>query len=250
MTETDVESIWVVLRSAGERSLPLALKALKSQTDRFTLIEEYPFMQAIKKTFEVGKERKANFLLALDADVILNHDALAKIAHVAEERLKATPELLTIDFPVFDKFRGFIYQGCRLFVNRYSAEIYRNILHLQHNPREPKPEWKIISDFAIKQELAIQKFDSIVGTHDYEQYYSHIFAKYYRLALREKQNISEIAFQIAKRRLLHGDDLDFAVAVYGLYEGENKEEAPYDARKYPKINEITSLQEKEPLRDN
>ena len=89
---------------------------------------------------------------------------------------------------------------------------------------------------------------NLVGLHDYEQYYSHIYVKYFRRAVRQPTYIPELIDRILKRRMDQPpSDLDYTVALYGLYAGQGKTETYTDARHYPKIEDVLGIAEKLPL---
>lgn len=238
VSETD---LWVVLRYSGERSLPLAHKALRDQTHRFTVIEEYPYTQAMLKTFEIGIEKKTPYLLALDADLILNPGALNKILQETKKAFERNPNLFFLNFSVSDKFVGKIAAGCHVYNNAYSSQIHTQLSKMQANEK----------GFPLQLAEALQlAFTSAendpIGLHDYAQYYAHIYSKSYRFAKRCTKNLPLLVNaekSIRGRLLLQPDDFDFVVALYGLIQGEKNEDIPFDARFYPPLEKIEGLNE-------
>ncbi|KAF3363358.1 hypothetical protein PHSC3_000045 [Chlamydiales bacterium STE3] len=236
----------VVVRAAGERSLPLCLQAIKEQVENFTLIEEKPFIKAITKTFEIGQNSNCDILIAIDADIILNKNAIDLMLTETESMLKEVPNLFQLDFPLIDKFRGTCL-GCHVYVNKHSPQFYEYFKNIAYDPKETRPEKTNVIKLKEQLGLTNTSYHIPVGLHDYEQYYSHIYVKYYRRAVRQKAFIPEIIDLIVRRRNQNPEDLDFAVALYGLYEGEGKEEIITDANFYPKIEDLLGIKEKEPL---
>lgn len=237
------DNIFVVLRSAKERSFPLAEKALSLQTDRYEVIEEYPFSAALKKMFEIGKERKEKYLLALDADVVLHPGSLEKMVEIANN----SPGIFFLDFFVMDKFRGKCCSGCHLYVNRYSGDL----LNLVGSQEDTRPENHLMLDFAKTHDLLHEKSHFVVGLHDFEQYYRDLYAKYFRRALRRKHEAEMLIHILEERRKYYSkDDSDFAVALKALHDGQSSNSADrplFDARLYQKIEEILPIQEKDAL---
>lgn len=242
------EDIFVVLRSAKERSAPLAEKALSLQTNRYVIIEEYPFSAALKKMFAIGKERTEKYLLAVDADVVLHPGSLEKIVELADENLKKLPSLFFLDFFVMDKFRGKCCSGCHLYVNRYSNEL---LTHLVSSPDDTRPENHLVLDFAKTHHLAHEKSHFIVGLHDFEQYYRDLYAKYFRRARRRSHEAEMLIHILEERKKYYSkDDQDFTVAIKALHDGLNSNtsnQTLFDARLYQKIEKIMPIQEKDAL---
>lgn len=243
-----MDDVFVVIRSAQERSVPLAEKAVSLQTSHYAVIEEYPFSAALKKMFAIGKDQPEKYLLALDADVVLHPGSLEKIAEIADDYIKKFPTLFFIDFFVMDKFRGKCCSGCHLYFNRYSEDLLE---HLVNDPDDTRPENHLVLDFAKTHELIHEKSQFVVGLHDFEQYYRDLYAKYFRRALRRK-NEAEMLINILeeRKRYYSKDDQDFAVALKALHDGihSNASDQPlFDARLYQKIEEILPIHEKDSL---
>lgn len=236
----------IVIRSCGERSLPLCLQAIEQQQGNPIVIKEAPFIQAITKTFEIGKDSLADWLIAVDADIILNPNALSTMIEGASEMLKKAPNLFLLKFPLIDKFRGTCL-GCHVYNNKYSKQVYEFFKDIPYDPLDSRPEKTNTLKFAEKLQLLNTSYHEAVGLHDYEQYYNHIYVKYYRQAVRQPAFIPEIIERILQRRMEYVEDLDFVVALFGLYSGEGKTETYTDSRLYPKIEEVMGVQEKAPI---
>lgn len=236
-----MSQIFVVLRSSKERSLPLAIEALKDAP--YTVIEEAPFSKALKKMFAIAQENPSKYLLALDADVILHSGALATIEKEADRYLQKFPHLFFLDFWVMDKFRGKACSGCHLYVNQYSPQLFS---HSLDQIDETRPENQLVLDFAKKHQLIHEISPLIVGLHDYEQYYRDLYAKYYRRALRRSYEVPMLLEIIeARRRYFPQEDKDFDVVLRALQEGlKGKEIPPFDARSYRNIEDVMPLTEK------
>lgn len=243
-----MDDVFVVLRSAKERSAPLAEKAISLQTGRYAVIEEHPFSNALKKMFSIGEEQPEKYLLAVDADVVLHPGSLEKIVEIAEEHLKKSPELFFLDFFVMDKFRGKCCSGCHLYVNRYSNDL---LSHLVSDVDDTRPENHLVLDFAKTHALVHEKSHFVVGLHDFEQYYRDLYAKYFRRAQRRKHEAEMLIHILEERKTYYSkDDQDFTVALKGLHDGIHSSvsnQPLFDAQLYRKIEEILPLREKDAL---
>lgn len=238
----------VVIRSFGERSLPLCIKSLKEQVADFVLIEEAPMINAFTKTFEIGKSSNKDLLIAIDADMILLPHALKKMCEETQLLIKDIPNLYKLDFPLKDKFLDSCF-GCHVYINKYSEKFYEHFKKLGYDPNEGKPERTHTSELASKLNLEERNHFMPVGLHDFEQYYAHIYVKYFRKAVQNPRHIPEIIDRILQNRMKKEseEDLDFAVALFGLYSGSGKTEYYTDARNYPKIDQVFAIKEKAPI---
>lgn len=238
----------IVVRSAGERSLPLCIQSIKDQGTDFVLVEEAPMIKAFTKTFEIGKNSAKDLLIAIDADIILAKDSLKKMHEETELLLKDIPNLYKLDFPLTDKFLGTCY-GCHVYVNKYSEKFYDYFSTISYDPLDSKPEKTNLSKVAEKLNLVERNHFSPVGFHDFEQYYAHIYVKYFRKAIQSASFVPEIIDRILQNRMKKEaeKDLDFAVALFGLYNGSGKTEVYTDARNYPTIDKVFTIQEKAPI---
>lgn len=234
-------TIYTVLRTANERSLPLAKQALSEQSNSYAIIEEYPFSAALKKMFLLAKEQDYPYLLALDADVILHEGALKKIQAYVEASIN--PDLFFVDFFVMDKFRGKCCSGCHLYINRYSQELFDELCCIEEN--ETRPENDLVLNFSKKTGLIHKSASLIAGLHDFEQYYKDLYAKFFRRAQRRPQELKMLIETILLRKQYFPNDPDFEVVLKGLEDGSSaKNSAPFDARLYQEIHTIMPLREK------
>jgi hypothetical protein len=214
--------ILVVLRRAGERTADLAKSLAEAQTD-VVVVEERPFFRAVVKTFQVGDENpEYDWLLALDADVLL-HDVAIK--NIVGWLSRFDNDLLRADFRVADKFRGTVYAGCHAYNNRYSAAVLEILASPSFEPGVKRPESSSMR--LVKNKLGLKSMyakNEPAGRHDFEQFYRHVYVKYYNRAIRDAKALAEIKASIGEK--LEGDpsDMDFAVALAGLDAGAGRPE--------------------------
>lgn len=232
-----MKDLFVVLRSANERSVPLARMALEREKASYVQIEEYPFSAALKKMFSIAKDNPAKYLLALDADVILHEGALTKIIQEADKR----SHFFFLDFFVMDKFRGKCCSGCHLYVNHYSNDLLNYL-----NDDATRPENQLVLNFSTTHQIKMLKSPLVVGLHDYEQYYRDLYAKYLRRALRRRDEAEMLIHVIeARKKYFPKDDRDFDVVLKGLHDGiKGNIPASFDARNYKNIEDLMPLSEK------
>lgn len=235
------ENIFVILRFANERSFPLAVEALAQETPHYAVIEAYPFSKSLQEMFKIGTDLPFDYLLALDADVILHPGIFKKIAAEA-----ARCEFF-LDFLVMDKFRGRCCSGCHLYLNKYSSSLSKYSLALDST----RPENQLVIDFAKNYHLKLLRSSLVVGLHDYEQYYKDLYAKYYRRAHRRKYEAGPLKHVIEARKSFFLGDKDFDVVLKGLSDGIVSDLKPFplfNAQYYPSIETLLPLNEKLPLK--
>ncbi len=244
--------ILVVVRNIGERSLPLCLASLKKQKQDFVLVNETPFLKAVAKMWEIGSKSTAPFLLGLDADVILYEDAIEKIKEVIDYYMPKMASIGRIDFSVKDKFRGSVRAGCHLYNNKHSKTFFDFFQKLEYNPKVFKPERdnnQIIMDTLGLEKISyrIQEF----GLHDYEQFYKHIYIKYYNIAVKSSPtHVDNVLALLKSDKKKNPKDFDYDFAIEGLIKGRGQDEAVTDARLYPSVDfflKKLGIEEKAPI---
>lgn len=242
-------STYIVIRTVGERSLPLCIGSVQEQKRNYQIVSISPFIRAVQKTFELGLNRPDDLLLAVDADIILKPEIVQQIESKAEELLTLNPNLFRIDLLLSDKFRGHI-AGCHVYVNEYSAIFADYFKNVKYDPTERRPESKNIALCRKKHGLSSIDLKLEVGTHDFEQYYKHIFVKYYNRAVRDMKSYDKIRQCVASKAEKYPEDKDFLVALRGLEAGRGQVTMRLDASAYPDVTNLLAsmgLTEKRPL---
>lgn len=245
----DRVKVFNVIRSVGERTLALQLSHFKTAT----IVTETPFLEAVKKTFEIGARQTSHtLLLAVDADVVLYGNSIKQIQEEWNKERETNTKLSRMDFLVRDKFRGRVYAGCHLYANEYSESFLAFLNKRNYDPYEKRPESSAHASFRKKYGLSSKDCKKlIVGLHDFDQYYKHIYAKYYNRAVRDRKSYQKIYGMIEEKRKNNPDDYDFIIALRAM-EDANKElgHMNTDASKYRDITpllEELGIREKEPL---
>lgn len=79
-------NVHVVIRTIGEDTLQNCKDIVEKEVgiDNYTVILEVPFSKAVKRTFEIGIEKRKKWTLAVDADILLKTDGVAEIVKLAE----------------------------------------------------------------------------------------------------------------------------------------------------------------------
>lgn len=241
----------VVVRHIHERSLPITLESLRSQALHITLVNEYPFIEAVKKSLYIGARSRAKYLLIVDGDIILFHDSVGLIREVMEREMGKIENLYKVTFSVWDKVRGMSKVGCHAIVNRYSSAIYDLFKEIPYDPRDTRPETHAYDLVNPPEFESVRCLDKIVGVHEFEQYYRHIYIKHFNRIVKSKQeNRDSLMARLSQWELMHPEDPDFRIALEGCKDGLRGSSVITDANRYPAIDELLErfqLREKLPI---
>lgn len=203
-----MEEIIVVLRSANERTLNtcknLLLNVLPST--QIETIQEIPFNNAVKKCYEIGLNSEKEWLLTIDADVLVSEEGVKKLINKSFETDK---RFFQIQGLILDKFFPIVRpSGIHIYRTCYLEEALR----LVPDPGTSlRPESHVINAMRVKGHPWLQS-DCVVGIHDFEQSYQDIFRKCH-LQAKKHQTFIEQAISIWERK--RKEDLDFQIAIWG-----------------------------------
>lgn len=242
--------ILIIIRHSSERTFLLSKNKALLQADTID-IRENPFQRTIKKTWEIGASSLSyKWILALDADVLLNDNIISEISRIAEYRFNKM-QLFRLDFLVKDKFRGKVYAGCHLYRQDLLNDAVEIICNYDFEWDKKRPESKSSSIIAKKMGIENHNEKTIItGLHDFEQWYKDIYVKYFNRGIKDKKCIEKIYICLDEKRLHNPDDMDYIIAIKGLLDSREYNEMFFDWKKYPNINTILKdigIKEKEPL---
>lgn len=216
------DRLLIVVRTIGERTFPHCIKSIERQGATYVPVNEKPFIRAVEKTFELGAGADQDYLLALDADVILRKGSLKKILEFAD-KYREDPRFFRADFRVKDKFRGKVFAGCHLYSTRYAEEFRDAFRKIRYDPTDRRPESGNIQKISNRLKLFSKDDKSkTVGAHDYGQYYSHIYTKYYNRAVRDYKAYERIMSCLREKLEANPGDHDYPVAIAGMEAGKGK----------------------------
>ncbi len=213
----------IVLRTAGERTVELCKTIIESQIDKkqIYVIEEKPFLKAVKKTFEIGSANPAKFLLAIDADILLYPDAIDYILYEANQF--DSNLFFKFDCWVLDKFRGKTTAGVHFYFNQHSKAFFKFLKTIDDNEFFLRPEFDNLKKFCDLNNLRYLSISShIVAFHDYMQYYRDLFNKYnlrYKRCVADK-TVDTVKEHIQKKCIENPDDMEYMV-VYEIFNQTN-----------------------------
>lgn len=247
------KKILCVLRHVDERTFTEAHDCALQVFDEVIPVTATPFLKAVGETFHIGcRYPDYDLLVALDADTLLFETARKDIEDEWLRYLEESPNLFRLDMLVRDKFRGRVYAGCHAYLNSYSQQFSEHFAKLDYDPKQKRPESANVMALVKKLKLTSKNAKKIVGEHDFDQYYQHVYAKYYNRAVRDRSSFNKIYQMIEKKQQANPDDYDFVIALRAM-ENASKQGLCLmntDASCYPNIQpllEELGIQEKEPL---
>jgi len=227
-----VNDLLIVIRTCKERTKDLAAEVAARQAAapapgtsmEMTVIEERPFLRAVRRTFALGVESPTRWLLALDCDVLLFPGALDHVVSVAEAWMG--PEVFRIDFPVLDKFRGPICAGAHLYDNARSAAMLAHLDAADQTTCALRPESDNVVGYCRQADLDYYRIHprDPLGLHDHGQYLADLARKY---AARYHRGLVDGDLETVETALLglmrdHPGDPDYAAALAGLHAAREK----------------------------
>ena len=207
------EQVSVIIRSAGERTENACKESVLAQgvpEENVTVIRKAPFTATLQASYEAGRRFNLPWTYCVDADVLLLPGSIKNMLALAERQ---NPAMLEIQGRVLDKFLG----GPREAGNH----LYRTSLldqAMEHLPLEQdviRPEWHTL-DAMKKHGYPSMSVSSLVGIHDFEQYYRDIFRKCF-IQAHKHLFYAEIFLSYWPKKAR--EDLDYDVALKAFIEG-------------------------------
>jgi hypothetical protein len=208
-----MEDFHVVIRCANERTQSVSWKLARHQAQadgELSVISEVPFEAALRAAYEAGIRAGKEWTITLDADVLLNNGAIARLLEHAQQM---PAHFMQLEGLVYDKIVGrYRSAGHRV----YRTELLpRALRHIPEDGSEIRPEL-----FTVKQMgrdgHPSRYVSCLVGLHDYEQSYCDL----YRKGMVHSKKWSPILPDLIRRCAQHMHaDPDFLVILKGLWDG-------------------------------
>lgn len=167
------ESVLVIVRSVGERTTDACIRLAQQQTsaDQVVCVNAHPFSEALRRSLEMGLDAGQRWTLCLDADVLLGPAAIPNIIKEAE----ALPEnTFLVEGRFADKLLGHFREGG---IHLYRTSLLATALsEVEFRPDVVRPETHMKRQMAQLGHGFVFG-DTLIGLHDYEQFYVDIFRK-------------------------------------------------------------------------
>lgn len=222
------QAVTVVLRAAGERTVKACRTILAQQVPdaNITTICETPFARAVQRTFEIGVDAGRPWTLAIDADVMLRHDAVATLLAWGNS---AADHVFEVQGTVLDKLMG----GPRAAGNHLfrTALLPAALAYIGTDAAAEslRPETFVMRRMAEAGHPWVQH-EGVLGLHDYEQAYRDIYRTAFVHAHKHNR---QLPYLLALWERLAPADADYRVALWGARDGEKyQDDVRIDARQF------------------
>ncbi|HKR07041.1 MAG TPA: hypothetical protein VJY62_20555 [Bacteroidia bacterium] len=242
-----IESICIVVRSAGERTTEGCVSLLKKifPAKNIHLLQVVPFSKAVKEALEIGIKEKKEWLLCIDADVLVSEQGVHQLLERANE---ADFNVFRILGLVHDKFFS-VYRAAGNHLYRIEfAQKAISMIPGEGTSLRPETE---MNNRMSEEGYPWMRFDTIVGLHDYEQYYADIYRKCFLHAHKHQYLLADLENYWSK---MVSSDPDFQVALWGAASGKDFTEKVFVDKRFlekeaQNILSVKQFKEKEPLNE-
>lgn len=195
-----------IVRSVGERTESVCVHLLKLQIqdcDTISVIREPSHAKAIEKTYTLGIESMADWVIAVDADVLFLPDAVSQIR---KELDSCADDVFVINSAVFDKIYSMKrWAGVHVYRRAMLEELHDVFRKIKDKPNL-KIETAAIKELQKKNKQSLFS-KNIVGTHDFRQFYKDIYRKAYLNTIRNPGNIKRAYINWLKKSSFDADYL-------------------------------------------
>lgn len=221
-----ISDMTFVVRACGERTARAAAALLCAQVragggeprQQVTVVHAKPFVNAVRKTFEIGMESGRPWVVGMDADVLLMSDGVDRLASLCGN---AGPKVFTITTLVLCKFfGGFCFRGIHCYPARLLAEALP-LIEQSRAAESLRPETAVVQAMMARG-YEMQGPPVPVGVHDFKQSFRHIYLK---MLMRGRREMSDdhgkgfAAYEECVKQRARAGDQDCIVASWGLQEG-------------------------------
>lgn len=206
-----------VVRTIGERTEEVCVKLVhrqKEEKEKISILNENTHVDAIEKTFMLGLRSEADWLVAIDADMLLLPGGVSEM----RKEVKSCDENVFVAYPaVYDKLYSIRRWGVSLYRVSMLEELYDAFKELKNN-HHLKIEGGAIKEVAKgKSEIFYSR--KVVALHDFHQYYRDLYRKVYLNTVRNPGFNKKAEKNLAKISRL---DADYLVMLQALKDAKNE----------------------------
>lgn len=238
------KDIFVAIRSVGERTEEACLQIVQAQLNsesQMVLIKNKPFPEANIESILYALNSKAYWALFLDADVLLEKDAIRMMVREAE---KITFPFYQYNFRILD--RGFY--GESYGVHFYSTNFFEKALQSKDvSLQAQRPEYQLCFEMAKKHRIPSLSAERVVGLHGYQQFYTDLYRTTFVRAVKYKNHHSYMLHLYLDRYFKENfEEKDIQFMFWGLIDGmiysHDNNKVPLDRSFFKgKVDRIFSL---------
>jgi hypothetical protein len=202
----------VVIRSAGERTVESCKSLVLQQIPEANLyvVDARPFEAALRRCYRIGIESGVEWMVTVDADVLLRDGA---IEGLLSEACAMPKDHFQVEGLVFDKLTDRArWAGFRCYRVQYLGQAERLL---------PADRAEIRPEFATLEAMAAEGYPylrsaRLYGLHDFEQYYRDIYRKALVHAEKHRAWLLDL---LSRWKLAAVGDGDFRIALRGAADG-------------------------------
>ena len=206
--------ITVVLRSSGERTVPVTWNLLGSQVSEDQLIEinEVPNSRALRVAYQIALEKNREWILLIDGDILPFRSMIDRMLQIAENIDK---RVFCIQCNNLDKMMRYPRPSG---IHMYRTSLIEKALnYIPKENRTMRPESTTMS--RMEQNGYPTLFvNEVLALHDFEQYYKDFYRKGYFCA---HKFTDEIPYLKRIWKQLESENKDYKVLLEGLERGQS-----------------------------
>lgn len=199
----------VIQRRCGERTEDQYLSSYGDQNKIYTVTGEDLFSTTKKGLYIANKLFIDEWTLFVDADMRLYTGAVEYIQKILNE---LEDKYYNVGFALDDRFLRKPIFGVHALRNKYIEKTYN--WFVSNGVNGLKAESSNIKSFCKSQGLITKKVDTVVGSHDFGQYYSDLYWKFIVRGVR-RYNLIDETIEIYKKRCITSNTED-CIIMEGL----------------------------------
>ena len=202
----------MVIRSVGERTTACCQRRVEREIApaQVHLIEEKPFVSAVRKTFELGWSSGRRWTLALDADILLRTGAVQSLLARAQQE---DPSVFEVQGRILDKVYGGPRDGGP---HLFRTDLIPRALEAMDGAGEDlRPETFVIRQME-SQGHPWSQYGEVLGLHDYEQFHVDLYRKAFLHAHKHRYDVRMLRPMWQR---LGREDPDYRSLLLGLEDG-------------------------------
>ncbi len=207
------ENITIIIRSVGERTVPVIKHLLKQQIAAEQLFEvnEAPLSKALEVSYDIALKEGRRYVLIIDGDVLPFRSMLDRLITIFNRLDK---RVFGLQCNIADKLIH-NYRPAGIHMHR-TALLERAMEQIPGTKETVRPESMTINEMAGRGYPTLF-IEDVLALHDFEQYYKDLFRKSFFLAHKHTKDLPYVK-ELWKR--LAADDADYRISLEGLKRGE------------------------------
>lgn len=241
------DDITIVIRSSGERTVPLIWNLLIKQVSKNQIheINEVPNGRALRVAFHVAIEKNRKWLLLIDGDILPKSNLIDRMLQIAEQINK---RVYCIQCNNLDKMMRYPRPSGIHMYRTSLLEKALNMIPAENQTMRPESTTMLCMK---KNGYPTLFADDVLALHDFKQYYKDLYRKGYFCAHKFS---NEIPYLKKLWKKLAQENKDYLVLLEGLSRGELYDGLVvsnvdyFDKLNFPKILSEMGISEKNDLK--